>query len=207
MAKGADYEREVCNKLSDWWTGKPDSSVFWRTSNSGGRATIRKAKGMATSGHCGDIGAVDDVGLPLVRLITIEAKRGYSSEVFTDVFDYLGTAKPGVFEGFVSQAKQAARTAGSPFWMLIHRRDRREALVYIPWKLYDELIDRGAFEGGAKEVVPFARTIVGVRKKVGKDTVLRSTKIVAMKLDSFLENVPPSVIRELHKVYKPKLRS
>ena len=36
-SKGSPFERELCVKLSDWWTGQIDSDIFWRTAGSGGR--------------------------------------------------------------------------------------------------------------------------------------------------------------------------
>jgi hypothetical protein len=195
MAKGGAFEREVCNKLSDWWTGHPDSSVFWRTANSGGRATVRRLKGKQTAGHCGDIGAVDSVGTDLIKVVTIEVKRGYSKEVFSDLLDYPKKLKPGIFEGFIVQAKTAAETAGTPYWMLIHRRDRREPTVYVPREFYTALKEKGAF-GTYSVPAPFVEAKVKVRMSTRQEDAVVE-RIVVMRFDRFLSLVPPKAIKKI----------
>ena len=55
MAKGPSFEREVCEKLSLWWTDGKRDDVFMRTSGSGGKATARRKKGKDTPFQGGDI--------------------------------------------------------------------------------------------------------------------------------------------------------
>lgn len=104
---------------------------------SGGRATIRKRQGKATVNACGDVAAVDPIGLPLVRLFSIELKRGYNRSTPVDAIDRLPGTKHSEWEGFVEQARAAADNEGTPAWMVIHRRDRRQAVVYMEAPVYD----------------------------------------------------------------------
>src|SRR3954464_11883516 len=85
--KGASFERDLCKRLSLWWTDGERDDVFWRTSQSGGRATSRTKKGKKTKNSYGDICAVDPIGQPLLDLITFEVKRGYNKDSFTDLLD------------------------------------------------------------------------------------------------------------------------
>src|SRR5271166_5739903 len=93
MAKGSQFERDICRKLSLWWTqdqSPPNDAVFWRTSNSGGRATTRKKLGKKTKGQYGDITAIDPIGQPLIDFVTIEIKRGYNKASIIDLLDKQG---------------------------------------------------------------------------------------------------------------------
>lgn len=129
--KGGDFEREVCKKLSLWWTGGERDDVFWRSSQSGGRATQRKKKGLSTYGSYGDIAAVDPIGEPLLRLFTIELKRGDSYGTLWDLFDALPTEASRSFEKCLAQAMRSADDAGTAHWMLICRQDRRVPVIYF----------------------------------------------------------------------------
>lgn len=80
MAKGSGYERNICKKLSLWWSNEKKDDIFWRTSQSGGRATQRMKSGCTTENSSGDACYLDAVGKPLVDLVCIEMKKGYTSK-------------------------------------------------------------------------------------------------------------------------------
>src|SRR5262245_34921481 len=74
-SKGANWEREVCRLLSRWMTDGKDEGVFWRSSMSGGRATVHRRRGSrAADAACGDICALKPVGHRLLRHFFIECK-------------------------------------------------------------------------------------------------------------------------------------
>lgn len=145
--KGSPYERAICTQLSLWWTGGERDDVFWRTSGSGGRATRRGRKGLSTAGHCGDIGASDPIGEPLMKLCAWEVKRGYSRFTIQDILDApklapleiaLGDArKPlkGVkrpeYLLWMDQAEQSRLNAKAIGWAIIVRRDKRASLILV----------------------------------------------------------------------------
>lgn len=131
MAKGSNFEREICKLLSLWWTGGEDDAVFWRSSQSGGRATQRAKSGRKTFGSYGDIAAVNPIGQPLLKLFTIELKRGKSHGCPNDLFDCRPSKKPKPFEEALVQARRSAEQAESLCWMLISRRDGRESMAYV----------------------------------------------------------------------------
>ena len=138
-SKGSSWEREFSRDLSLWWSGGKASDLFWRSSQSGGRATVRRRKGLSTRGHCGDITATDSVGELLIRYVTIELKRGYSRHTVHDMFDKPANGAKQEWEKWILQAYQAKKNAGTPYWMIVAKRDRREAVVLCPLGLYTDL--------------------------------------------------------------------
>jgi len=144
MAKGGTFEREICHALSQWWSDGQRDDMFWRSANSGGRATVRTKKGKGTFGNYGDIRADDPDGHALLEFVTLELKRGYNRCTIADLLDRSGHEKLKGFEQFLSQAITSADQAGSYGWLLIHRRDKKRALVYFPRRVYAALVEAGA---------------------------------------------------------------
>ncbi len=133
--KGNSFEREICVLLSKWWTGGKRDDIFWRTSNSGGRATVRNKAGKKTKNQYGDICAVDPIGKPLLDLVTIEVKRGYGRATLFELIDKPNKAKKQVYEEWIKQAENSAVGCGltTNDWWIIHKRDRRETMLYMPY--------------------------------------------------------------------------
>ena len=138
--KGTNFERETCKALSRWWTSGERDDVFWRTDTSGGRATVRAKQGIATFGQVGDVQAVDPVGQHLIDLCTIELKRGYNRYTVADVLDRRLDAAEQVFESWVRKATLEGQGAGRPYWLIISKRDRRRALIFMPLPLLRKLM-------------------------------------------------------------------
>jgi len=139
MAKGSSFERGICKLLSEWWTYNKRQDVFWRTAGSGAMATTRNKTNQRAFGQYGDIQATDPIGQPLIDLCSIELKRGYSKFTFADLLDKMPTAKEQMYELFFEQAYDDSIKADVRYWMLIAKRDRREALVYIPIEFFKAL--------------------------------------------------------------------
>jgi len=136
--KGSSFERELAIKLSLWWTNGERSDVFWRTAGSGARARVRGKKGQQTQGQHGDIGATHPIGDPLTKVTIIEVKRGYSRATIQDLVDFpeKGSKINTIYGEWFRKAKESQEQSGSISWMLIHKRDRREALVFMPKDLW-----------------------------------------------------------------------
>ena len=190
--KGSSYEREVCTLLSNWWCGRED--VFWRSSGSGARATVRGKKNRKTAGQHGDVCATDPCGEPLIDLLTIEIKRGYSSFSFQDLIDRQETSALQWWEKTVEQAIMSHELAGSFAWLLIVRRDRRVPLVFMPWVLRRTLTEVGV---EVLDDVPEVQMRVEVRdeKKLGDWHT-----ITGMLLTDFLRIVKPEHVKKLAKI-------
>lgn len=128
--KGSSFERDFAKRLSLWYTKGERDDVFWRTSNSGGRAKARSKVGQHTHGQFGDIGATDPIGEPLLKIVTFELKRGYNKSTIHDVLDKEDTHKDQQFELWIEKAAGDAKLAGSQMWALVTKRDRRKEMIW-----------------------------------------------------------------------------
>lgn len=189
--KGGNYERQFCRDLSLWWSGGADDNLFWRSQTSGGRATSRAARGKATAGHYGDTAALGPEGRPLIELVTIELKCGYNKvwPTASDLLDRPTHQNPTDLEEFFRQAILASRRAGSPHWLLVHRRDWRAAVAYLPRRLYRGLREAGAFHREPRPLL----TLTAEVAEIG------TVRAVALPLREFFALVDPSEVRQLHK--------
>lgn len=130
--KGPAFERQVCVRLSLWWSDGGNDSLFWRTAGSGGRATSRAKKGRKTRNHDGDVMATDPDGMGLLAKFAIEIKKGYSKFTIHDLLDHPESSAKQKYQGWVEQAEASREASGSFSWLIVHKRDRREALVILP---------------------------------------------------------------------------
>lgn len=190
MAKGGSFERELAKKLSLWLSRGEDDSWLWRTSNSGGRATVRGRKGKGTKGHCGDLGACCREAEPFLQLVTIEAKRGYnrcgSIADLLDRNEKVSRGKPHAYELWFAQAEAARRRAGSRYWMLVVRRDQKVDAAFVPGDLGSALIGLGLTEDNSKPHLCF---YIPPRKKGGE-----GINVCGFRLDEFLGLDPGRVV-------------
>lgn len=141
-SKGPEFERECCRDLSVWASKGKYDDWYWRSSQSGGRATTRAKTGRRTIGQNSDVAATCSEAEFLTKECAIEIKRGYNrTALLTDLLDR--SIWPGSDErkstilGFLEQTIRSARTGGNTYWMLIHKRDKRLPLVYMPKSLSD----------------------------------------------------------------------
>lgn len=198
--KGSPFERMVCKLLSQWWTLGDGDDVFWRTSQSGGRATTRKKKGKTTRAHSGDICSVDHEGMPLTNVVTLELKRGYSKYTIHDMLDKNKRAAKQMFENWILQAVLASTNAGTPYWMIIHKRDGRDPLVFIPSGLAHQLQELGCL-GGNETPIPFPNVgfEVDIKTPLDEGEFELRYAIIGMRLTHFLGDVTPNDFRILNK--------
>jgi hypothetical protein len=78
VAKGGNFENEICKQLSLAYSKGTRDDLFARTDGSGGKATRRRKKGMETANATGDIGIADVLGKPLIDSWCVECKSGYT---------------------------------------------------------------------------------------------------------------------------------
>lgn len=142
-SKGNSFEREVCKRLSIWWSEGKDDTVFWRSQSSGGRATQRTKRGKATDGQYGDIMADGPLGRILIDLFTIELKRGYNTTSPVELIDRSDSAALQQLEFWFMKLQECLQYSGSFSWWLIHKRDRRKELLYVPMMAADVLKKEG----------------------------------------------------------------
>ena len=72
--KGGNFEREICRKLSLWLSANKRDDLFWRSSLSGGRATVAFKKGKQNLTQCGDISSIHPDGNVLTDPYLISCK-------------------------------------------------------------------------------------------------------------------------------------
>ncbi len=192
MAKGGSYEREICRRLSLWWSRGENDDLFWRTSGSGARATVRGRKGKRTTNHCGDICSTDASSQPLIQTVIFELKRGYSRSTIAELLDCPLGSKQQVYEEWFEQAETSRKNAGVLAWALVHKRDRREPIIFFQAHLWERLVTCGAEMFSAPQV----RFCVSLRKKELGVTV-RET-VYGMLLEDFLIKVNPQHILMIH---------
>ena len=183
--KGSKFEREICKELSRWWSNGKRDDIFWRTSGSGARAKSRSKSNQQTFGQYGDVQATDPSGQPLIDLCTIELKKGYAAATLHDLIDRQDRHRP-PFEKFIFQAMTDRDNAGTPYWMLITKRDQRVPIITIPRKFYSDLWN----ECGIPRLSPsvFSRF----------DMFGPSSKLFTTTLEEFLCEVTPTDIKTVH---------
>lgn len=188
--KGSAFERQICTQLSLWWSGGTRTDIFWRSSQSGGRATQRAKFGKRTFGSYGDIAAVDPIGQPLMRCFTIELKRGRSHGCPNDLLDCKCTPKEKPFEATLNQAIRSATQAQSFSWLLIVRRDGRVSMVYA-----DPTALRTLDPTFPKGIRP-PYIVCTLLLHAGKGRQRARQRFVGMQLDEFLRRFTPEMFKK-----------
>lgn len=187
--KGGAFERDISRKLSLWWTNNERDDIFWRTSTSGARATVRARKGKTTAGSVGDISLLDVIGKPLLDACSIELKRGYKTWSMMDVLDKKKD-KNSTFEEFIIQSERERVDANTPYFMLITRRDGRKSLVTIPHSFFVKLTTI------IPKPIQFTCIETSIRIPDNDSTYPKANVYVTMNLDDFLNWVKPSFFIE-----------
>jgi hypothetical protein len=121
--KGAQFEREVCRRLSSWITQGAREDLFWRSAMSGGRATLAARRGKQLDAQAGDISAVDPAGGPLIATFFVECK--FYSQVDLESWIYSGK---GNLRGWWTVAEEQARQFKKAV-LLIVKGNNRPALI------------------------------------------------------------------------------
>ncbi len=186
-SKGNAFERLISTKLSDWWTEGVRSDIFWRSTNSGGRATVRSKKGKSTAKQHGDICAIDPIGEPLLKVVAIELKRGYNAFSLADLLDKPKNGSKQTYENWIEQAEQARANSGALYWMIIAKRDRREPIIIMPMELKYELLS-------VKVYFDYDAPYMEMEVPWGKEDWLT---ICAFGFEQFLKYITPLKILDL----------
>ena len=94
--KGARFERRICKELSLWVSNEEREDCFWRSSMSGGRATlhIKRGRKTAISAQAGDITAIHKKGMLLSSLVVIDCKEYKSMKWHCLIYGNAGVVQP-----------------------------------------------------------------------------------------------------------------
>lgn len=181
-SKGNPFEREICVRFSEWWTNDRRVDVFYRTAGSGGRATNRAKRNRQTANSHGDLAALDSAGEPFLRAFAVEIKRGYSGVTVADLLDARPHHRQQTWDAWIQQARASQQGAGAKSWLIIARRDQREAVVCLETSVLlrlfaaENLTPSLGFAGLLKDGSPVAVTL--------------------MPLEAFLDRLTPNMVRE-----------
>ena len=133
MAKGADFEREICKYLSRWIQGTEKPYLFWRTPLSGGLATISEENADLS----GDIHSLSLKSKWFCDIFSIECKNGYKN---TSFFQFFANIKNFNIEKFWQQCcDDANKSNRQP--MLIYKKKGRKPIMGITKEIYNDLYD------------------------------------------------------------------
>lgn len=187
MGKGSEFEREICRTLSMWWSNGKRDDLFWRSAGSGAMAKTRSKKGKTTSGQYGDIQATDVEGKDLLKVFTIELKRGYNADNFLNMLDKPSNAAMQGWEKFYQQVKKDFKNAKSRTWIIIWRRDRKKALVYFSLKIAELLCNN---TGADLYNHPYLKGKLQVKSE-------SFVSVYVCSLEDFLKSVKPNHVRRI----------
>lgn len=132
-AKGSEFERSICKRLSLWLTGKEKPVVFWRSPASGGLGTIKTAENVS-----GDIVSISDVSKWVCEKFSIECKNGYPS---ADLFKHIkNNIKNDEIEQFWEQCIRDSRTENK-HGILVFKKKGNQPIIGIEKSVYGQLIE------------------------------------------------------------------
>lgn len=122
--KGSQFERDIAEQLSLWATGGDRGDIFWRSSMSGGRATVARKRGKLLQTQTGDLSAIHSLGEPLLNRFYIELK-------FYRDLNYTGliTGKGYLVEFWNNTVTEANCYNKHP--MLIAKQNRLPAMTFL----------------------------------------------------------------------------
>lgn len=123
--KGAQFERDVCVALSQWVSGGKSDSCFWRSAMSGGRATVRYAKGKSHDGQGGDLAATSIEGHALLNNFVVECKHVADLNLRGAAIKGIGPLK----EFWLQVSGDAERVSKQP--MLIARQNMMPTVLFL----------------------------------------------------------------------------
>jgi len=186
MQKGSAFEREICKKLSLWFSHGERDDLFHRTAGSGAKSTTRAKKGKTTANSAGDIGYLDAAGKPLIEAVTFELKCGYSRVDTTSLIDTPSRNKKSQLWEFVHQAIESSKNAKSKYWAVIHKRNGKRTLIHFPHSMlksirHDYYCRFAKYPNGHLQI-----TNIPVENA-------SFLSIISAPLDEFLELVSPNI--------------
>ncbi len=128
-----------------------------------------------------------------MRVLCVELKRGYNKQTLADAIDRSAVMAQQTWEAFVEQAQAQAEHSGAAHWLLVQRRDERQAVAFFPRSLYVAL--EAQYGGPWADVFPLISMRANLRRAKGTARVW----IYAVRLSDFFRLVSPAQILQLDK--------
>lgn len=174
--KGSSFERQVSKDLSRWISDGERSDLFWRSSQSGGRATIMYRKGENAKSQVGDLSAIDYLGMAFMQHFSIECKHYKTLDLHQIPLNQKGN-----FCNHWRKAKKEAEQHGKSC-MMISKQNHLDTLLVLDTTGY-ELMRQTSF-GGVKLHTLVRATVPPLRMRI-------------FLYKEFLATVNPSIFREM----------
>lgn len=172
--KGSEYERQVAKRLSLWISNGVRDDLLWRSSMSGGRATLQFKQGKKNKSQTGDLSSIDSLSQKFINTFFIEIKFYKDLNIESGFIKATGLLKS-FWDKLVKDALVAeknpmliARQNRLPTLLLLHRNGARllnlhESILlcesskiaeFCQWPvevyLFDELLRTKPYSLGAK---------------------------------------------------------
>jgi hypothetical protein len=190
--KGSAFERLVCVRLSQWFSHGERTDLFWRTSGSGARSTVKAKTGQTIANSAGDIRYADIEGKPLIDIVTFELKAGYRESESMALLELLPNRKLTMFGQFIDQAIESSKQVNTPYWAVIQKRNQKEILIHVPNNLIAEIslfLDSDLMGASlSNKIIPSQTTLYSY-----KDEVL---DVFSTTFDLFCQHVPPDFFKQ-----------
>ena len=144
MAKGGENERAKCREWSLWFSNDEKDDLFWRSPGSGGRSKVRSKSSKTTDNAYGDLSSTSPIGEPLLRVVTIEVKKGYNRNL--DLLSLIDSkSDKQELQKFWRQVSTDAQNAQKAEWgsepVLVVHRDRHLPIVFMRIEFFNLLAE------------------------------------------------------------------
>lgn len=134
-AKGSSFERYISKELTKWLTGEEKPYAFWRTSNSGGLATINSMY----EDFSGDITGITNEAKKFTSKFNIELKNGYPSASLDNLFK---NNKNENYKDFWIQCTRDAEKSKKEPILIFKKKGSYPILIGINEKTFENLSNK-----------------------------------------------------------------
>ncbi len=156
-AKGGEFERKICKRLSLWISDNMRDDLFWRSAMSGGRASLvaKRLPNKKRYNQCGDISAISREGQDFLDVFFIECKFLKSLQIDAWIYGHEGLL-PKLWDKALQEAMDHDRVP-----LVIAKQNNKQELILTN--------DDGWFHLGQscpRAVMPFRALFLRNEKRV-----------------------------------------
>jgi hypothetical protein len=135
-AKGSEFERIICKKLSLWISEGKRNDLYWRSAMSGGRATVQSKKGIVNKSQVCDISSIDPLGNKLTDAFLLECKS--YRNIHIDSLIYGRPKNNSLLEFWVEVAKKGSEYDKAP--LIIFKENGKPIIIGCNYYFGEEVI-------------------------------------------------------------------
>lgn len=138
-SKGNQFEILISKDISRWLTNNDRDDLFWRSSNSGGRQTVRYKQGIDTHNQAGDITVTHPDGELFISIFCLECKHYAKAGIWSIITKTRGNTIIGWWETHIKKSKEVNK-----YPILIVRQNNRP-ILFICNTFISEYISKFCF--------------------------------------------------------------